>query len=55
MITYQRASISNISSYREFDKGGLLENKPENSTIFYGYLDEKDFIKTKIHEWLINN
>ena len=55
MITYQRATISNISSYREFGKGGLLENKPENSPIFYGYLDQKDFIKTKVHEWLINN
>ena len=55
MITYQRETISNISSYREFGKGGLLENKPENSTIFYGYIHQKDFIKTKVHEWLVNN
>jgi GR25 family glycosyltransferase involved in LPS biosynthesis len=55
MITYQRETISNICSYREFGKGGLLENKPENTPIFYGYLDEKEFIKNKVQRWLKNN
>lgn len=46
MIAIQREGISNISAYKELEKGGLCYNK-KNRNIYYGNFN-KDFIFNKI-------
>ena len=47
MIAIQREVISDISAYREFVKGGILENKPLDTPITYGNFN-KEFIYNKM-------
>jgi hypothetical protein len=46
MIAIQREGISNISAYKELEKGGLCYNK-KNRNIYYGNFN-KDFIFNKL-------
>lgn len=52
MIAYQRNDVSDISCYREFTKGGLMDNKTYTDSIFYGYFDKKIFIKQKVDNFV---
>ena len=48
MIAIQREEVSNISAYREFNKGGLMYRKKETDKIFYGNFNKK-FIYDKLN------
>ena len=49
MIAIQREDVSDISVYREFWEKGLMNNKNENDSIFYGNFNKK-FIYDKINK-----